>query len=137
MRVSQKLEYACRAMAQLAKRADGQTITRLDEIAQREDVSANFLVQILNDLRRADLVISKRGKLGGYLLGRKAEEISLYDIVNAVDPSVLGSSATTDGESGELIRQAWDNVGNTLNNALKNITLDTLLSQGNNTMFYI
>ncbi|GAA5496146.1 HTH-type transcriptional regulator CymR [Rubritalea halochordaticola] len=124
-------------MAQLAKRADGQTITRLDEIAQREDVSANFLVQILNDLRRADLVISKRGKLGGYLLGRKAEEISLYDIVNAVDPSVLGSSATTDGESGELIRQAWDNVGNTLNNALKNITLDTLLSQGNNTMFYI
>lgn len=124
-------------MAQLAKRADGQTITRLDEIAQREDVSANFLVQILNDLRRADLVISKRGKLGGYLLGRKAEEISLYDIVNAVDPSVLGSSATTDGESGELIRQAWDNIGSTLNSALKNVTLDTLLSQGNNTMFYI
>ncbi len=65
MRVSQKLEYACRAMAQLAKQADGKTITRLDEIAQREAVSSNFLVQILNDLRRSGLVTSKRGKFGG------------------------------------------------------------------------
>ena len=64
-------------MAQLAKRHDGRTITRLDELAQREAVSANFLVQILNDLRRAGLVESRRGKSGGYLLARKPDTIQL------------------------------------------------------------
>ena len=53
-------------MAQLAKRHDGRTVTRLDELAQREAVSANFLVQILNDLRRAGLVESRRGKSGAH-----------------------------------------------------------------------
>jgi len=124
-------------MAQLAKQADGKTITRLEEIAQREDVSANFLVQILNDLRRAELVISKRGKLGGYLLEKNASDISLYDIVNAVDPSVLATSSNSNGESGEQIKRAWDNVGNALNQSLKNITLDTLTNESTNPMFYI
>ena len=124
-------------MAQLAKQADGKTITRLEEIAQREDVSANFLVQILNDLRRAELVISIRGKLGGYILEKNASDISLYDIVNAVDPSVLATSSNSNGESGEQIKRAWDNVGNALNQSLKNITLDTLTNESTNPMFYI
>lgn len=124
-------------MAQLAKQADAQTITRLEEIAQREDVSANFLVQILNDLRRAELVISKRGKLGGYLLGKKASDISLYDVVNAVDPSVLGASSSSNGESGDQVRRAWETAGKALNRSLKDITLDTLTDEGANPMFYI
>ena len=72
MKISQKLEYACRALAQLAKHHDGRTLTRLEDLAQREAVSGNFLVQILNDLRRAGLIESRRGKAGGYLLGRSA-----------------------------------------------------------------
>ena len=69
MRVSQKLEYACRAAIQLAKHHDGETPLRLDDLATREHVPATFLVQILSDLKQANLVISKRGKSGGYLLG--------------------------------------------------------------------
>ena len=72
MKISQKLEYACRALAQLAKHHDGRTLTRLEDLAQREAVSGNFLVQILNDLRRAGLIESRRGKAGGYLLGPHA-----------------------------------------------------------------
>ena len=57
MRISQKLEYACRAMVQLAQHHDGQTLIQLDDIAQREAVSANFLVQILNDLKNGTPIV--------------------------------------------------------------------------------
>ena len=106
MKISQKLEYACRALAQLAKYHDGRTLTRLEDLAQREAVSANFLVQILNDLRRAGLIESRRGKAGGYLLARRADQISLRQVVEAVDPSLLQCSVTRDGDSGAAVRLA-------------------------------
>jgi Rrf2 family cysteine metabolism transcriptional repressor len=137
MRISQKLDYACRAMAQLAKRHDGRTITRLDELAQREAVSANFLVQILNDLRRAGLVESRRGKSGGYLLARKADSITLREIVDAVEPSLLSFSTRTEGDSGASVRAAWESVALELRDHLERITLGKLAERGDAPMFYI
>lgn len=137
MKISQKLEYACRALAQLAKHHDGRTLTRLDELAQREAVSGNFLVQILNDLRRAGLIDSRRGKSGGYLLGRPPEEITLRQVVEAVDPALLQVSVSRDGESGAPVRQAWDQVSAALQQSLDQITLDTLGGNSGGPMFYI
>lgn len=137
MRISQKLEYACRALAQLAKRHDGTTITRLEELAQREAVSANFLVQILNDLRRSGLIASRRGKAGGYLLARPPGQITLHEIVSAVDPSVLESSATAEGDSGPAVRDAWSSVSSVLDEQLRKITLDQLATTPSSEMFYI
>jgi Rrf2 family transcriptional regulator, cysteine metabolism repressor len=137
MKISQKLEYACRALAQLAKHHDGRTLTRLEDLAQREAVSGNFLVQILNDLRRAGLIDSRRGKTGGYLLGRPPEEITLRQIVDAVDPSLLQCTVSRDGESGASVRQAWDQVSAALQQALDQITLETLSSNSGGPMFYI
>jgi Rrf2 family protein len=127
MRISQKLEYACRSLAQLAKHHDGRTITRLEELAQREAVSRNFLVQILNDLRRSGLVDSRRGKSGGYLLARAPDAIT----------SLLECSVTRDGQSGQSVRQAWEQVSGALQRELDGITLDTLASQPGSSMFYI
>lgn len=137
MRISQKLDYACRAMAQLAKRHDGRTITRLEELAQREAVSANFLVQILNDLRRAGLVESRRGKSGGYLLGRSPGEIQLREIVEAVEPTLLSFSTHTEGESGTTVRAIWETVARELCSRLESITLDQLTGPKEEPMFYI
>lgn len=137
MRISQKLEYACRALAQLAKHHDGRTLTRLEELAQREAVSANFLVQILNDLRRAGLIESRRGKTGGYLLARAPEGITLRQVVDAVDPALLQCSVSRDGESGAAVRHAWDEVSTTLGQALDRITLESLSSHAGGPMFYI
>ncbi|MFC5049632.1 RrF2 family transcriptional regulator [Rubritalea spongiae] len=137
MRVSQKLEYACRAMTQLAKHADGKTITRLDEVAKRESVSANFLVQILNDLRRSGLVTSKRGKLGGYLLSGKAEDISLYDIVLAVEPTLLEDTTTSEGESGAAVRKTWQLTSAALTESLTKTKLSSLVESDDGPMFYI
>ena len=124
-------------MAQLAKRHDGRTITRLDELAQREAVSANFLVQILNDLRRAGLVESRRGKSGGYLLARKPDTISLREIVDAVEPSLLSFSTHTEGESGISVRTAWETVARELKDHLERITLAKLAENKEAPMFYI
>ena len=106
-------------------------------MAQREAVSANFLVQILNDLRRAGLVDSRRGMAGGYLLARPAQSITLREVVDAVDPSLLQCSVARDGESGQSVRQAWDQVTATLLEVLGQITVETLASNSGDPMFFI
>lgn len=137
MRISQKLEYACRALAQLAKRYDGRTITRLEELAQREAVSANFLVQILNDLRRAGLVMSRRGKTGGYMLGRVANTINLAQVAEAVDPALVTNSVRSDGESGTGVQEAWESVARDLRKKLQAITVEQMTQGHGGPMFHI
>jgi Rrf2 family transcriptional regulator, cysteine metabolism repressor len=137
MKISQKLEYACRALAQLAKYHDGRTLTRLEDLAQRESISGSFLVQILNDLRRAGLVESRRGKAGGYLLGRAADQITFRHIVEAVDPALLQCSVNRDGDSGQAVRRAWEQVSSSLQKSLDQITLVSLTSNQGDPMFYI
>ena len=61
-------------------------------------MSANFLVQILNDLRRAGLVTSRRGQAGGYLLARAPQDVTLRQVVEAVDPALLQCSVSWYGK---------------------------------------
>jgi len=137
MKISQKLEYACRALAQLAKSYDGKTLTRLDELAQREVVSANFLVQILNDLRRGGIIDSRRGASGGYTLSRPAQNINLRQIVEAVEPSQLQNTALDQGESGTAVQRAWEKVSTRFAGSLEEISLEALASPPSEPMFYI
>lgn len=131
------MEYACRALAQLARCHDGRTLTRLEDLAQREAVSANFLVQILNDLRRAGLIDSKRGSSGGYLLSRPADSITLRQVVEAVDPSLLQVSVAALGECGPGVKSAWERVSARLHQALEDVTLNQLAAEQSEPMFYI
>ena len=124
-------------MAQLARCHDGRTLTRLEDLAQREAVSGNFLVQILNDLRRAGLVDSRRGKAGGYLLGRSASQITLRQVVEAVDPAVLQCSVTREGDSGHAVRHAWEQISTSLQQSLDQVTVESLASHPGAAMFYI
>jgi Rrf2 family transcriptional regulator, cysteine metabolism repressor len=137
MRISQKLEYACRALTQLAKHHDGRTLTRLDDLAQREDISRSFLLQILNDLRRAGLIDSCRGAAGGYLLARPAEAINLRQVVEAVDPSLLQVSVAPAGESGPAIQSVWEKISVTLCEALEQVTLESICAGQSPPMFFI
>lgn len=80
--LSQKARYALRAMIELA-RADGQVTA--GELAERADAPRKFLEAILLSLSREGLVVSRRGKFGGYVLGRGAQEISFAEIIRLVD----------------------------------------------------
>ena len=126
MKISQKLENACRVLLQLTHHFDGETVTRLETLAQREHVSSSFLVQILNDLRRAGLVESRRGKAGGYLLARDPAEITLYDIAFALEPGLTDDSVGTDGESGSAFQKSWKNISAVIDQQLKATTLASI-----------
>jgi Rrf2 family protein len=83
VRISAKTDYAVRAMAELTL-AGGSPLTA-DQLSARQDIPVRFLFAILRELRTARLVRSVRGPEGGYLLGRPAREITLADIIRAVD----------------------------------------------------
>ncbi|MEZ5304557.1 MAG: Rrf2 family transcriptional regulator [Verrucomicrobiales bacterium] len=89
MKLPLKLEYACRVLVQLAPTFGAGQVRRVEELAERERISANYLLQILNELRTAGLVQSRRGKNGGYLLAKEPASITLAEITRAVEGALL------------------------------------------------
>src|SRR5207244_5284989 len=84
VRISAKVDYALRPMAQRAAEPEGVPV-KAEELATAQDIPLKFLLGILNDLRRAYLVRSQRGAEGGYALMRPAHEITLADVIRAID----------------------------------------------------
>ena len=84
MRMSAKAEYAVRAMTQLAS-IDGGGVVKTDDLAKAQGIPAQFLVDILSELRTDRLVRSHRGREGGYELARPATEISIADVLRCID----------------------------------------------------
>jgi Rrf2 family protein len=84
MRMSAKAEYAIRAMVQLATADDG-ALVKTEDLARAQGIPAQFLVDILSDLRTDRLVRSHRGRDGGYELARQATEISIADVLRCID----------------------------------------------------
>ena len=83
MRIPAKVDYAIRALAELAVAGDGPV--KAEQIAAAQDIPINFLRDIMRELRTVRLVRSHRGPEGGFELGRPADEITLADIFRAVD----------------------------------------------------
>jgi Rrf2 family protein len=82
--LSQKARYALRAMVELARAGPEQQLTS-GEIAARADAPRKFLEAILLELSRRGLVLSRRGKFGGYVLARPAAEISFAEVIRVID----------------------------------------------------
>lgn len=97
MRLSARVDYALRAAAELAVSPDGPVTA--EQLARAQDIPGKFLENILTQLRRAGLVRSQRGPVGGYWLARDPDEISLADIIRAVD----GPLANVRGERPEEV----------------------------------
>jgi Rrf2 family protein len=83
--ISQTAEYALRAVAHLAARRDADPPTTA-QISDATHVPSNYLAKVLRSLSRAGLVESQRGPGGGHTLARQAAEVTVLDVVNAVDP---------------------------------------------------
>jgi Rrf2 family protein len=88
MRLSARVDYALRAAAELAV-AGNSPVTAI-QLAEAQQIPPKFLENILGQLRRSGLVRSQRGPEGGYWLAKPAEEISLADIIRAIDGPLLG-----------------------------------------------
>ena len=137
VRVSQKLEYACRAAVCLSKHYDGSTVVKLEDIAQREDISSSFLVQILNELKRADIVASKRGKAGGYVLARPPAKITLREVVQAVEPGLLATPEDSSGASGPAVSNIWHDLSKIISERLEAVSLEAMASEAGAPMYFI
>jgi Rrf2 family protein len=111
VRVSARADYAIRALLELAA-AGPSTPRRADEIATAQAIPSKYLENLLGDLRRARLVVSQRGKAGGYRLGRSADATTLADVIRAIDGPLAGvrgaapEDVTYPGAAGSL-REVW------------------------------
>jgi Rrf2 family protein len=126
MRVSAKVDYALRAMLELAS-AD--RLVKGEQLATAQGIPQKFLESILLDLRHAELVSSRRGVEGGYTLGRPADEISLADVIRAVE----GPIATVRGVRPDDVRydgpaQALSQVWIDLRGAMRGVLEETTLA---------
>jgi Rrf2 family iron-sulfur cluster assembly transcriptional regulator len=136
VKVSTRGDYASRALLSLALRAgDGQP-TSVRDIAERTGLPQPYLEQILLALKGAGLVRSKRGVGGGYVLARPAEQITLGQIVSAVDgPIVVGDfgrpheNGACDHEGQCVLLSVWAEVGEHMRHHLDSFTLGDMVAQ--------
>jgi Rrf2 family protein len=137
VKLSVKVDYACRVLAQLARHYGEHRLGHIEELARVEAVPANYLVQILSELRNGGLITSRRGKQGGYVLARPPDKITLYDIVKLIEGDHLELGGNADGQSGKRVQQVWRDVRATLEAKYKSYTLDMLVPRGPGEMYYI
>jgi Rrf2 family protein len=133
MRLSAKAQYACVAMVELACSHGDKNPVHLKNIAENHGISQRFLVQILLQLKGAGLVDSTRGAMGGYLLAKAPAEISLADIINAIDqappaePSALSGLHTTPAV--QAVKSVLQEIQIKEQQGLEETSLDDLVKQ--------
>lgn len=124
-------------MAQLARVRGSGAMAHVDALAEAEAVPANYLVQILNELRGAGLIVSRRGKQGGYALARDPGAIRLSEIAEAMDADLLKAKVEGAGESGARVAEVWRAIGADLRTAVDQYTVEDLTVAEPGGMYYI
>jgi Rrf2 family iron-sulfur cluster assembly transcriptional regulator len=133
MRLSTKGRYAVTAMLDLTLNGTEGPVT-LADISENQGISLSYLEQLFSSLRKKNLVRGVRGPGGGYYLGRAADEISIADIICAVDEWVeftrcKGKQNCLDGQRC-MTHSLWDDLSQQIFIFLSDITLDDLVKRG-------
>lgn len=131
MRLTTKGRFAVTAMIDLALRQANGPVT-LAAISQRQQISLSYLEQLFGKLRRNELVESTRGPGGGYTLGRKAEDITVADIILSVDEPLdathCGGKENCMGEGGRcMTHDLWSALNQRMVEFLDSVTLQKLV----------
>lgn len=131
MRITAKVDYAVRAVAELAAAPDGPT--KGDRLAERQAIPAKFLENILADLRRAGLVASQRGAEGGYWLAKPADAVSVADVIRAVEgplADVHGTPPETVSYEGAAtsLQRVWVATRGALRSVLEEVTIADIVA---------
>jgi Rrf2 family protein len=126
--VSAKTEYACIAVLSLATRYDSREPVRIREIADANGIPSRFLVQILLQLKGTGIVQSTRGASGGYQLARDPAEITLGDVMGAVDGQAaeISSNAATPTPTTRVLISVWKKIAAVEREMLAEVTFADL-----------
>jgi len=130
MQVTAKVDYAVRALVELAAHGD-ERLTR-DHLASAQQIPPRYLEAVLSQLRQAGLVVGLRGAAGGYTLGRPAAQITIAEVSRAVD----GPLALVQGQRPENVRyegssghlpDLWIGLRAAVRQVLESVTIDDVL----------
>lgn len=132
MKLTSKGRYAVTAMLDLAFHTETGPVT-LSEISKRQDISLSYLEQLFTRLRKQQLVRSTRGPGGGYSLNKPADQLTVAEIVAAVDETVdtrrcSGASNCHDGRQC-LAHELWDDLSQQIFGFLEDISLQDLMEE--------
>lgn len=136
MKVSTKGRYGLRSMIDLAVHSAGGHVA-LGSIAERQNISLNYLEQVFSTLRKAGLVKSVKGAQGGYILGDDPSNITIGRILRALEGELslvedLDSKTHHDSRLQYCIKvNVWDKMTETLNQIVDNITLEDMVNDYN------
>jgi len=139
VKLSVKSDYAARAVLALARHFPTGVALRVEDIAAEQGVPANYLVQILIELKAQGIAKSIRGKEGGYLLARAPAEISLGDVLRAVHGQVFDTPALSDPNCPPELRRAWKRLQRDMETTANDATFQRLIeeSAAKEKMYYI
>jgi Rrf2 family transcriptional regulator, cysteine metabolism repressor len=140
MMFSSKSEYGVRVMVELGRRASADAVVSLAEIAERDRMPLAYLEHLVARLRKAGLVDSRRGARGGYLLARPASQITMAEIVEALEGSIAPIECISLGPDGSVVcsresereqvcptKLLWTRVRSSIVRTLMETTLESLL----------
>ena len=136
MKMSTKGRYAVMAMIDIGQ-SDGANPVSLAEIAERQDISQEYLEQLFGKLRRAGIVTSARGPGGGYLLAKPADEIQMAEIILAVDEPLRVTRCSGDAVDGCVkgaqccAHDLWASLGRQMMYFLESVTLHDVVEKRN------
>jgi Rrf2 family protein len=130
MRVSAKSDYALRALIEISNH-DGADPISAEEVGRLQDIPHGFLQSILADLRRAGIVLSVRGQSGGWRMARSSSEVTIADIIRAVDGplvSVYGLRPEAVNYSGSamVLQLVWIAARANLREVFERVTIEML-----------
>jgi len=134
MKLSTKGKYGVRALFEIARNY-GKGPLAIKEIAGRQQISLSYLEQILHRLGKAGIIESVRGPHGGYELARKPADLTIGDVVRALEGPIALSHCLEPGVTGCyqaddcVARMVWSRVGEKIEEALDSITFEQLLRQ--------
>ena len=135
MKISARDEYACSAVLELALNYDTESPIRVQDIADRQGIPMKFLFQIMQILKRVDLVRSRRGTEGGYTLSRAPGQVTVGDVLRAVSGPFVQLSCLDSGNFADdcgkqntcQFKPIWADVDRAIGNVLNNITFEELV----------
>lgn len=137
MNISSRCEYGCRAVVELALHLPSESPLPAVTIAERRNIPEKYLVHILLQLKRAGIVRSVRGAQGGYILARSPEDVTLRDIVTAIDGPVLDPLPLNDSSSSDLA-PSWRRVAEKVQDALASVNIQHIIEHtSKGAMYYI
>ena len=135
MKISTKVECGIIALIDIAVNSDNDSVVKINEISKRNNISAKYLEQIFPLLKQPSIIKSIKGASGGYILARSSSEITLNEIVNALDNSILSASTFNDKFEQMAITAIneclWEPVTDFMCSFSENLTLKDLADKFN------